>query len=429
MMERSASHFVAGGVGFGLGILVAFAVWGPEWSNSNHESRDEVLTGLPESGKRAGLEGFSDVAINDPNLSFRQLARIAEARVSDDPAKAVEEAIQIPGHDNREAYLRSALQTWGEMDGLGAAEWCRENLEGELLSDALFYTAEGWAEKDPESAGNWFRDETISVVREDGLWEVLEAWGRKDPGEAFLWADSLDEEVREMVMDGLAQGWASLDPESASEVALSVQSETYGYDFLTSVAIHWGASDPEAASAWAGEVLNERSRRAVFEEIGTVWAETKPEAASAWAEQMEEGENRDSLLIGIANGWGIHDPDGAADWALASEAGEIVVREMMDDIIYSWSTADPNGVVRWLNEKEEGPRKDEALAYFSSTIVDVDAQAAVAWANQISDLGRKEILLHSLVSNWIQREGQLAINGLRSMELPQSIREEFLPDP
>ncbi len=372
------------------------------------------------------LEHRDDFEIDDPSLSFRQLRRAAENRAIVDPAAAVEEAMKIRGHDNREAYFAEALGTWGEIDGKAAVEWCRERFEGELLSDGLYYVSEGWGESDPEAAAKWFHDNTETSTREDALWEVLESWGRKDPEKAFLWADELEPDIKSAVIDAVAEGWAAVDPARAGEIGAGMEGKPYQYEFLVSVASHWSDIDPEAAVDWATGVLHEGMRNGVLAEIGENWANRDAGEATRLAEGMEPGANRQSLIGGIVSGWSEHDPDGAMDWLLGIDTEENHRAELIGDVIYNWSEIDPRGTVDWLESQDEGPRKDNVLAVFSDVVMNIDSEAAVAWANQISDPAARESKLRSLLSLWVKRDGALALRTLQQMELPAELKSEFL---
>lgn len=414
-----------GGVSIGA-ALTFFLVSEPSSEGDVEEWQEETAFSVasPKAGDR--FEIGDDIEVDDPSLSFRQLRRAAEKRAIADPVAAVEAAMGIPGHDNREAYFAEALQTWGELDGKTAAEWCTERFEGELLSDGLYYVSEGWGESDPEAAAKWFHENTETSTREDTLWEVLESWGRKDSEKAFAWADGLDPDIKSAVMDAVAEGWAAVDPARAAEIGAGMEGKPYQYEFLVSVASHWSDSDPEAAVDWAAGVIHEGMRDGVFAEIGENWANRDATAAARLAAGMESGANRQSLVSGIVSGWSEHDPDGAMDWVLEIETDETHRAELIGDVIHNWSELDPRGTVDWLESQDDGPRKDDVLAVFSDVVMNIDSEAAVAWANQMSDSTARESKLRSLLSRWVKRDGALALRTLEQMELPEGLKREFL---
>jgi len=424
MIPSQVKGFLLIVAGFVAGVLVTLLVTGG--SDSEDDQRESVGQATTFIQGEAGRSIDTNLDISDPALSFRNLRRIAEARVARSPSEAVEAAMKVTGYDNREAYFSAALQAWGEEDGQSAAEYCVANFKGEQMADALYYVAEGWAESDPPTAADWFHENADAEVREDALWEVLESWGRKDGEKAFQWALELDGDIRSEVIDGLAQGWAAVEPERAAEIGESLQGETYQNEFLMAVASHWSDRDPMAAAKWGESLLNEQARAGVFDEIGENWAYTAPAEAANWAAQLQDPENRRAMLSGAISSWSEHDPDAAMDFIAGVETDESHMSGMLKDVIYNWSSVDPSGTVGWLENQESGESKDNVLSVFSDVIMNIDSEAAVAWANQMSDTTDREAKLRRLIPLWIKKEGPVALRQLEQMDIPANLQEEFL---
>jgi hypothetical protein len=379
-----------------------------------------------ESGRRSRV---LNLAIDDPRISFRQLDRIGESMALRDPEGAIEVGMKIPGTDNRESFLKSVFQTWGETDGVAAANWASENLEGGFLSDALFYIADGWAESDPAGAAEWFTAHAEGVILDDAAWEILESWGRKDPSAAFQWAGELDLYVREYAMDGLGAGWAAVDPQAAMKAGMEMlkRNEGHAYEFLVSVASQWAGSDPISAVEWGESLLNEQVRAGILEEVAEVWAMTDPDAAADWVERIEDPGSRRFGMRGTVIGWSEHDPDGAMEWLLGFSGDEHQVRPMVADIMHNWVNADPRGAVLWLREKSPGPERDVVLDVFSDAMILENPEAAVAWAAEIGDSSLRDARVGSLIETWIQMDGETAVDRIDDMNLPSHLKPESVP--
>lgn len=386
------------------------------------EPAPQIVTMVPPRG--SGLPELpAGTTIDDPRISLRQLGRLAEDAALFDPVAAVRSAESIKGYDNREAFFGAALRTWGETDGKSAAEWVLGEYQGERLSDALYYVADGWAESDPEAAGEWFLANSDGAVLEDAVWEVLEAWGRKKPEEALEWSGKLDEITQARILNGLAEGWGAVDPAAAAQAGLAMKKELQ-YDFLTSVASQWAGSDPVALGNWAKTLLAEDVRSGVMSAMGKMWARTDPAAATAWASALETESDRYHIQNGIALGWSEHDPGSALEWVVENVSDPSALNEMMGDIIFNWGNLDPSGTTEWLNRQPVGAGKDGILEVFSDVIVGQDPMAAVAWANQISDTERRRQHLGELVRRWFDAEGVESLEEMKKLGVPADLIKE-----
>jgi hypothetical protein len=401
------------------------------WKDSGNEESERGVVAItlieePNAlpvGMGASGEEFD---IDDPRISFRQLKGLATRMAMADPVLAVEAAATIPGYDNREAYFGMVLRTWGEMEGEKAASWSAEYFEGQQLTDALYYVADGWAEADPEGAAEWFTENTEGVIFEDAVWEALEAWGRKDPEKAFAWTANLDEYQRESVMDGLAEGWGAVDPEAAIEAGMKMLDTEYGYDFVISGMTQWAGSDPIAAAAWGEAILNEGLREGVLMELGERWSLLDPLAASEWVQGIDDPGTRRFAESGVAVGWSEHDPGGALEWALQSSSEEAQREDMIGDIMFNWTNLDPRGAVEWLQTRPPGDGTDMVLEILSGSLITANPRAAVAWAGEMSNSSKREEHLRLLLKEWVDFEGQSALGEIREMDgIPANLVEDL----
>lgn len=378
--------------------------------------------GNPGEGGRFSSEEFAD-SLRDPRMSMRELRKTGEAAVLRDPVAAVRSAREIPGYDNRETYLASVLTAWGEQDGASAVLWITDNFKGTQLSDALYYVADGWADADPAAAGAWYLARTEGSVRVDSLWEVMEAWGRKDPQAAAIWSETLEDDLKWQVIDGLGDGWAAVDPKGAAAFAEKMIEADSGGDFIRAVATQWAAYDPAEAVKWAAKLQQEAAAEMVHVEIGEIWASTDPLAAAKWVDaQADPGRARWSRE-GVARGWAAHDPGGALDWVLAERSGVTPEEGLVEDVVKQWSEVAPGSVSEWLDARGSKPGNDPVLRHFSSSILEIDPQAAMVWAGEITDPGARKQQLYELADEWLSLEGAAAIPKIEALGLSIDMKE------
>lgn len=407
----------------GAGITAAFF--------TIREGRDEAAAAdrpavtLDLGNVAADPSTIAELPIDDPRISFRQLTAIAGKLAAKDPEAAVKRALEIPGHDNREAYLGEVLRAWGEKDGVAAATFAKDYFNGQQLTDALYYIADGWAEADPAGAAKWYHENTEGTVLDDAMWEALESWGRKDPAAAFAWTSNLDEYLKSTTMKGLAEGWGAVDPAGAAAAGLEMRGTDYGRDFLVSVMTQWAGSDPDKAAAWAAGLVDEELRGGVTQELGEIWSQTDPGKAAAWAAAITDPGQRRSAEIGIAIGWSEHDPAGAVGWAVEAVKDPEQLDEMVGDIVFMWSNLDPRGAARWLDQQPAGPKTDQILKSFSATIVDDDPASAAAWASRIADPAARDQHLRGILDGLVENFGDSARKAIQDFAIPEELKRAY----
>lgn len=423
-MKPSLQWFLTVGVSAALGAFLCWIfVRSPQERLTGGGTSAEVAQTLWQ-GRPVGAPSDAHWVdrVRDPRTSLRELRRLGESAALQDPVAAVRAAQEIPGYDNRGVYLASVLAAWGERDGAVAAEWVREHFKGEQQAEALYQVADGWAESDPAGAGAWFLENTDGTVRIDALWEVLEAWGRKDPKAGAEWSAVLEEELRWEVIDGLADGWAAVDPQGAAAFAERLSDADAALDFYRSVATQWAAYDPQAAIRWAEGLKHEATAEAVHVELAEIWAAQDPEAAAKWVEQLKDTSRARWAREGLARGRAEHDPGAALTWVLSQSAGMPGDEDLIGEIVSSWSEVDPSQLSQWLDQRPRDGRDDPVLSQFSASILELDPRAALLWAAEIANPETRQQQLQQLAGEWLAMEGQRAIPEIEALGLPIDLK-------
>jgi hypothetical protein len=424
-MNPKTSHLLTAAVSVVFGGVAVLFFQGILDRAGSSDAADRAAITLDPAALGNESSTIAELPVDDPRISFRQLTAIAGRLAAKDPEAAVKRAKDIPGHDNREAYLGEVLRAWGEKDGVAAATFAREYFNGQQLTDALYYIADGWAEADPAGAAKWYHENTEGTVLDDAMWEALESWGRKDPAAAFAWTANLDDFVKSTSMKGLAEGWGAVDPAGAAAAGLEMRDTDYGRDFLVSVMTQWAGSDPEKAAAWSAGLVDEELRGGVTQELGEIWSHTDPDKAAAWAASIADPGQRRAAETGIAIGWAEHDPAGAVDWAVDAVKDPEQLDEMVGDIVFMWSNLDPRGATRWLDQQPAGVKTDQILKSFSSTIVDDDPGSAAAWASRISDPAARDEHLRGLLDGLVETYGDSARRAIQDFSIPEEFKRAY----
>ncbi len=99
--------------------------------------------------------------------------------------------------------------------------------------------------------------------------------------------------------------------------------------------------------------------------------------------------------------------DGLDEKIVHAETGEII-DWMMSDLpeakreralstaIREWTRRDFNAVGLWLGAQESSPMRDSAIRSFVDNVSELDHEAAVAWAGEVSDATMRTGILQKL---------------------------------
>lgn len=410
---------------FAIGILVGRkTVGGPEVPADAgvNDSPGKVASNPVPAGK--GSDAV--VSLDLSRVSDRGLRKMGAQGALSDPIAAIERANELPRMD-RYAYLDAVFSAWGEKDGMGAASWISQNLQGSEKADALTSLASGWADSDPEQAAEWFNGNTGGETREEAISEALSSWSRKNPEGALAWTGSLDPNVKTWVMESLAEGWAAVDPAAAAEAGMQFAESDFGHEFLVAVATRWAASDPGAVARWASGIEDTRLQAAIYGDVATEWGVTDPEGALAWVEGIADEKLRGKAEAALAYGWAERDPAAAMDWAVEGVANPKQNQRLIKEVIIGWTEIDPGGAASYIDGLSPGEQTDSILKIFSNTVADLDPYSAISWAGTISNEAERIQLMQKLAQDWIDLDGTSARDALMKMSLPPKIRDMVVP--
>ena len=119
-----------------------------------------------------------------------------------------------------------------------AAEWAM-TLPENLRVQTLYGILGGWAGSNPPEAANWWKKQPSDELVFGGD-PIFEAWAKKNAKEALDWIrTSLSDERANQALNGVASGWAEVDPQAAAQWAYEKEEDK---SFLLSSVI----------SRWAG---------------------------------------------------------------------------------------------------------------------------------------------------------------------------------
>lgn len=298
---------------------------------------------------------------------------------------------------NPNAILRSQefLAALDRLDGQGfqnAAAWMMENREGMDNRWQFSLLMYAWGRKAPEQALAW----AMEAKQGRAASSVLSSWAQVSPDKAISWAqanapvgeDGTPGENWHML--GVVNGLASTDIGRATKAVEGMNFGEARGRALDMVLDRLWRQDRQAAEKWAMSLTDERLRAgAVGKVAGRLVGEDVRQAA-AWTEGL---------------------PDLASKGRAATE------------VIDRWTRDEPDAAGEWLNRFPKSAEMDAARERFAYGIDERDPMSSLAWAQTITDTGRREETVRHIARDWLRRDAATARAYLQQQpNLPERVR-------
>ena len=87
-----------------------------------------------------------------------------------------------------------------------------------------------------------------------------------------------------------------------------------------------------------------------------------------------------------------------------------------------WSRSDSVAASIWLDEAAPGAQRDAAIIGFTTTMLQFDPEAAVAWSNTISAPEQRLTQLNRAIQSWAYRQPNQALDWLQQAALEPDLR-------
>lgn len=205
-------------------------------------SKESRMTALTTMGSQVGMDPRKRTeflehleAFDDEKLTKQVMEGMVSTWAWQDPQGAADFIASGDFDDETQQELKdSVAQSWAHMDPKGAMEWSIENSEGAERLERVESTFATWVQQDPAGAGEWLQaqpeemrsDDLYSTasqrlmysqkfeqavefagqigdetVRLEKMRQVRQMWQASDEAAAQQWLESLDEPMREAVME------------------------------------------------------------------------------------------------------------------------------------------------------------------------------------------------------------------------------------
>jgi RNA polymerase sigma factor (sigma-70 family) len=308
------------------------------------------------------------------------LAKIPVADIKE----AADQALAMKERNWRMGFLHMLLRRWARTDGAAAANYFAQNVKGDAQLPLLAGVLPAWAEYDAEGAWKWFQTTARTELNFDArgghnsaLKEMFVAMGRNDFERSLARTQELSGIDVSNAFLGLAEGSQTLD----QRLRLIAQADAIGDTKLRA------DTRKSILSVWAGRYPGEAQ----------VYVERLPDPAlrSEAAGQMGPG-----LMAGL-------EPEKAAAWWL-SQTTEGDRPAALSSIMHRWTEIDLVGAGDWLGKQGNGPEVDGAKRTFATQAMLRAPQAAIEWANTITDAQQRMRTMQAVHRLWRNQDAAQA---------------------
>ncbi len=263
--------------------------------------------------------------------------------------------------------------------------------------------------------------------------QALSGWASADPAAARAWFDAIDEDSqfgREHLKRDLVRGMAIADPATAADFALALGAagdrrakEMIGV--VTQTVMQTGGA--ARAADWASALPEGDLRGHAMWEVARARVRDDPEAASEWGSVLaSRGDgNAGSVAYGVSMEWGHR--DGAANVAWLDSLGDNeMTASAYGPALAGWTKRDPMAASEHVLNMPESEGREHAIGGLVYTHRWEDPQAAIAWAGEIADPDRHELVLGLAAEAYLRKDRTQAEVWLPDSGLSAEAQQEIV---
>jgi hypothetical protein len=376
------------------------------------------------SGHALKLEQI--LAANNAAHKAEDLSRLGREMAGSDPISAIGFAKQIPGSQDRLAFLRGVFETWAATDPAAAAAYAKAHFKpGQLLSETIRVTIDQWAVQDPRAAFLWLDSELVGAVKEEAIVTLGQSWARQAPQAAAAWFEQSGS-TSQALLQAITTAWSENDPAAAATWARAMKNPENRLIAIQSALGEWAGQDPQAvlgflkpllAEAQSGTpgslsttdllvpllpaLLKEAPTTAASEPSGAKAAppaypegwpplesspelvgpyvteamQTMPDAMKTWSESIASPALREAVIGYIAPFLGATDPMGAVAWL--DQQPPQLTGAAYPGAFNTWAATDAAGMQQWIGTQAGSPTLDTARRSLGDVLSGSDILAAL----------------------------------------------------
>ena len=338
------------------------------------------------------------------------------------PDDAPNEGTDIDRSD-KDPFLTEARRR-AQDDPEAAMAWLQtQSLSQDTLRGMLEIVAV-WAADDSEGALMWLESNAQGLARLETLNSGIQLWSQQDPASAAAWIDGMANDGSKVTAaKALAANWAKQSPDDASKWVEQLPPGNLRNEAAAALVESWIATAPEAAAIWALTEAEYHGNKELLNLSIEQYAQVNPEEAEQFLRSVNEAYAAPVAIETYVRTLAQNDPSQAMEWQTALPVTDPLNTPNNSEVIMQeWSRTDSVAASSWLNEAATGPQRDAAIVGFTTTMLDFDPEAAIAWSNTISEPNQRVDQLNRVILSWSHAQPHEALKWVKEAELEPDLR-------
>jgi hypothetical protein len=325
----------------------------------------------------------------------------------------------------RSALTAEAISTIGEHDRKWVSEWVNSQPPGDVRDKVVQDLANSWSKEDPTAAAQWALSLTDEVAKKHALESVLQNWAADNPEAVVQWLNTLSPgTLRDDAIATFAMEWAAHFPADAAKWAGTLAGTPEGDAAIEAIATKWGYQSPQAALEWLMNLPNPEQRAATIAGLFAYYAEANPAAAIKMTGQLQTADLQEQALLSVASTWAGNNPVEAMNW-INSVFGNDLRNRAYEAALSVWSVRDASGASTWIQSLPSGPAKDSAMVGFTTALAQSDPRRALDMATKIQDPQVLSGLIPNVFSQWSSTHPGPANKWLEQAAIPPELKQQL----
>ncbi|CAA6692053.1 MULTISPECIES: hypothetical protein [unclassified Lentimonas] len=336
----------------------------------------------------------------------------------DAPAQAIDTE-----NFNADPFLSEARRR-AQDDPEAAMAWLQtQSLSQDTLRGMLEIVAV-WAADDSEGALMWLESNAQGLARLETLNSGIQLWSQQDPASAAAWIDGMANDGSKITAaKALATNWAKQSPDDASKWVEQLPPGNLRNEAAAALVESWITTAPEAAAIWALTEAEYHGNKELLDLSIEQYAQVNPDEAEQFLRSVNEAYEAPVAIETYVRTLAQNDPSQAMEWQTALTATDpLNTLSNSEVIMQEWSRTDSVSASIWLNEAATGPQRDAAIVGFTTTMLDFDPEAAIAWSNTISEPNQRVQQLNRVILSWSHTQPHEALKWVKEAELEPDLR-------
>ncbi|MGB0409488.1 MAG: hypothetical protein ACPGIC_05775 [Opitutales bacterium] len=407
-------------------LVLAWLAAMPHWPSIQEEAGHIYATWQQIRGAHPSRDAETEPAADQPEADRRERTLIG-------PGASNEALTMSASTSGTDPFIEEARRR-AQVDPEATMTWLQEQNTGSERLRGMLEVVALWAAEDSESALLWLESNAQGLARLETLNSGVELWAARDPLATADWIDGMANDGSKIVAaDSLAANWAKRDPDATAQWIEALPNGEIRDSAALSLIESWAEQDPIAASTWAAGQALQSGDDALLQYSMRAYALEDPIGAETFARSIARTENSPHATTAYVNARAEIDPAGTVNWLSSLQPNDPIVQSgyvqnYTQSALFKWTETDSIAASAWLGEQAAGPSRDAAITGFAQSIQRFEPEAAVAWANTISDPGRRaEQLTHS-IANWAERDPRAALDWVIHADLEPTLQEQLARD-